>query len=273
MRLFVLRDDTLPRERLLGYLIYYETAKAFYMELSDGIDPWEAPPLFSAFAERGAYSINSYWSMRWVQQRIIPQDRQNLGQILRDNHLQEYDEFSLLLLARGRCEQDDFYLEEIPANPLPELLSRRWHTKLTDVVPLERPRLLVFFRNGPAKIVNAEELDNSACAPFLANQGRFDTVELQPDGYGIAWSERAAVSDQALYANSEHINLSLDDFIGFVQHRVVSASEACQILGGSRQNIDDLMKRGKLHPIRRDSKYKLFLRSEVAQRRQQTTGQ
>ena len=68
MRLFVLRDDTLPRERLLGYLIYYETAKAFYMELSDGIDPWEAPPLFSAFAERGAYSINSYWSLRWVQQ-------------------------------------------------------------------------------------------------------------------------------------------------------------------------------------------------------------
>ncbi len=27
------------------------------------------------------------------------------------------------------------------------------------------------------------------------------------------------------------------------------------------------------NPIRRDSKYKLFLRSEVAQRRQQTTGQ
>ena len=30
--------------------------------------------------------------------------------------------------------------------------------------------------------------------------------------------------------------------------------------------VVDLMKRGKLHPIRRDAKYKLFLRSEVTQR-------
>ena len=269
MRLFVLRDDTLPRERPLGYLIYYETAKAFYMELSDGIDPWEAPPLFSAFAERGAYSINSYWSLRWVQQRIIPQDRQNVGQILRANHLQEYDEFSLLLLARGRCEQDDFYLEEIPANPLPELLTRRWHTKLTDVVPLERPRLLVFFRNGPAKIVNAEELDNPACAPFLANQGRFDTVELQPDGYGICWNDRAALPHRDLYSRGATVPLTQQDLFRFVQTRVVNASEACQILDCSRQNIDDLMKRDKLHPIRSDTKYKLFSKAEVMQRRRE----
>ena len=48
---------------------------------------------------------------------------------------------------------------------------------------------------------------------------------------------------------------------------IVSASEACQLLDCSRQNIDDLMKRGKLHPIRKDTKYKLFLRNEVLQRR------
>lgn len=41
-----------------------------------------------------------------MQQRIAPTDRQNLGQILKDNGLDEYDEFQLLMLANGRCVQD-----------------------------------------------------------------------------------------------------------------------------------------------------------------------
>ena len=83
------------------------------------------------------------------------------------------------------------------------------------------------------------------------------------------WSDRAMISDRELYEKSESIPLSLEDFIGFVQHRIVNANEACQLLGCSRQNIDDLMKRDKLHPIRKDAKYKLFLKSEIMQRRKQ----
>ena len=102
MRIFAIRDETLP-EKTLGYLVYYETSKAFYIELSDDADPWETPPVLSSFVNRGIYSIDSTWSRRWVRQRIVPQDRQNIGQILRDNGLKEYDEFSLLMLTMGRC--------------------------------------------------------------------------------------------------------------------------------------------------------------------------
>ena len=42
---------------------------------------------------------------------------------------------------------------------------------------------------------------------------------------------------------------------------------ACAILDCSRQNIDDLMRRDKLHLIRTDAKYKLFSKAEVMQRR------
>ena len=55
----------------------------------------------------------------------------------------------------------------------------------------------------------------------------------------------------------------------FVRHRIVNTGEAGRILGCSRQNIDDLTRRGKLHPIRQDEKNKLFLRNEVIQRKQQ----
>ena len=267
MRLFAIKDETMQKDKVLGYLIYYEISKTFYIELPDNADPWETSPILSPFVNRGIYSIDSSWSRRWVQQRIVPQDRQNIGQILRDNGLKEYDEFSLLMLARGRCEQDDCYLEEISPDKLPELLIRRWQTKVEDVVPLDAPRLLVFFRNGITKVIDAKEVAGTACAPYLSNQQRFRAVEVQSGGYGICWNDQAMISHRDLFMHGVTVPLTLRDFHRYVQDRIVSASEACSILGCSRQNIDDLMRRDKLHPIRTDAKYKLFSKAEVMQRR------
>ncbi len=270
MRIFAIKDENLSVDIALGWLIYYVRAKAFYIELPEDADPWETPLLLSSFVKRGQYSVSSYWSRLWVQQRIIPRDRQNIGQVLKENGLTEYDEFQLLLLTMGRCAQDDCYLEEIPSEQLPEWLAERWKTKVEDVVPLKEGRLLTFFRNGEVRIADVKLLSeaHTECQPFLVNQDRFARVEVQPDGYGVMWNERAMLSDRELYEHSQAIPLTLDDFISFVQHRVVSAGEACRILECSRQNIDDLAKRGKLHPIRRDPRNTLFLKSEVIQRNQ-----
>ncbi|MBQ3705301.1 MAG: hypothetical protein II888_02495 [Clostridia bacterium] len=267
MRLFAIRDETIPEDKIIGYLVYYETSRSFYIELPDNADPWETLPIFSSFVNRGVYSIDSSWSRRWVQQRIVPQDRQNIGQILRENGLKEYDEFSLLMLTMGRCEQDDCYLEELPADRLPELIVRRWQTKVEDIVPLDSPRLLVFFRNGISKIIDTQEIACPACAPYLFKQERFRTVEVQPDGYGVCWNDRAMISHRDLFLHGLTVPITLSDFHHYVQDRVVSASEACAILDCSRQNIDDLMRRDKLHPIRTDAKYKLFSKAEVMHRR------
>lgn len=267
MRLFAIKDDSLENNKVLGYLIYYENSKSFYIELPDGADRWETPIILSSFAERGIYTIDCNWSKRWIQQRIIPQDRQNIGQILRDNNLKEYDEFALLMLTMGHCEQDDCYLEENSVDPLPDLLIGRWKTKIKDIVPMGMPRLLVFFRNGISKVIDLSEFDNESIVPFLTSQERFNTVEVQPDGYGICWSSSAMLSHKELYSRGVTIPLSLDDLNRYVQYRVVSASEACSILDCSRQNIDDLMHRDKLHPIRTDAKYKLFSKAEVMDRK------
>lgn len=270
MRVFAIKDENFSSDTVLGYLVYYERAKAFYIELPDDADPWNTPLLLSSFAARGQYSVSSYWSRLWVQQRIIPQERQNIGQILKENGLSEYDEFRMLMLTMGRCAQDDCYLEEIRKEELPELLAERWETRIEDVVPLKGARLIVFFRNGEVRIADANSFaeKHPECRPYLLREERFNTVEVQPDGYGVIWNERAALSDRELYENSTIVPLSPDDFIAFVQNRIVSAGEACQILGCSRQNIDDLIKRGKLHPIRQDAKYKMFLRNEIVQRKQ-----
>ena len=253
MRVFAIKDDSLSSSLVLGFFIYYENAKAFYIELPEDADPWQTPLLLDSFVKRGEKSVGSYWSRIWVEQRIVPQDRQNIGQVLKENGLDEYDEFSLLMLSQGRCAQDQCYLEELPADALPEMLKQRWNYKVEDVVPLNNARLLTFFRDGKVKIVDTHELLEKAPA--------------QPDGYGVRWSEQAVISDHDLYSAGVDIPLSLRDFCRFVQVRVINATEACQLLDCSRQNIDDLVKRNKLHPIRTESKHKLFLRNEVVQRK------
>ena len=144
MKVFSIKNDSINKDPV-GYLVYYENPKSFYIELKDGLDPWDAPLLLSGFVERGEYSINSYWSGVWVKQRIIPAERQNIGEILKENNLSTYDEYEFLKLSNGRCVQDDYYLEEISDDLLPDNLLLRWKTKVADVIPLKDSFVLVFF--------------------------------------------------------------------------------------------------------------------------------
>ena len=82
MRIFAIRDGNADVPKDLAYLFYYEKDKTFYIELPEGADEWETPLLLSSFVKRGETTVNPYWSKLWVQQRIIPTDRQNLGQVL-----------------------------------------------------------------------------------------------------------------------------------------------------------------------------------------------
>lgn len=45
-----------------------------------------------------------------MRERVIPPERQNIGQILRENNMAFYDEFPLLVSNQGRSCQDECYL-------------------------------------------------------------------------------------------------------------------------------------------------------------------
>lgn len=265
MRVFAIRDDEIAGKDL-GYLLYYEGSKAFYIELPEEADEWETPMILSSFVRRGEHSVNAYWSMVWVRQRIVPQDRQNLGQILKDNGLDAYDELQLLLLGHGRCAQDNVYITEV--EDIPVSMKARWQYKIEDAVPLADQCLLVFFRDGSARRISIETMtqDKPEFAPVLSHERIFNNVMIQPDGYGVAWSESCTIADHELYNSGETVPLTLYDMQRFVSHRIVNAAEAQEMLHCSRQNIADLVKRGKLHPIRTDGNNRLFMKTEIQQR-------
>ena len=268
MKTFAIRDKNDKSEKDLAYLLYYEKEKVFYIELPDAADPWETPLILSSFAKRNEKTINAYWSKMWVQQRIVPSDRQNLGQILKENGLDEYDEFQLLMLADGRCEQDDYYLVPLIGSSVEQAFKERYEYKVEDVVPLDNAGLMVFFRNGKVKKCDAKELfgDEPRCFAIWNNYNLFCKVTVQTGGYGIAWGNICTISDEKLYKAGVDVPITLNDFRNFIKNRVVSTKEATELLDCSRQNIDDLVRRNKLHPVKIDAKNKLFLKTEVMRR-------
>ena len=268
MKIFAIRDESAETQKDLAFLFYYEIEKQFFIELPDNADFWETPILLGSFVKRGEKTVNPYWSNIWVQQRIIPRNRQNIGQILRDNGLKEYDEFELLMLAKGRCAQDDCYLVPLTESDLPKEIVKRFETRIEDVLPLDDYCLLVFFRNGTVKKCDLKTHFEKAAAfnILLRKPEYFASVQMLTGGYGVSWDVNMTVSDTMLYRISKKVPLSMSDFKDFVAQRVINATEASELLNCSRQNVMELTKRGKLHPIKTSERNTLYLKSEVQKR-------
>lgn len=268
MKIFAIRDEASDTQKDLAYLLYYEQDKRFFIELPEEVDPWELPLLLDSFMKQNDTTVNSYWSKIWVQQRIIPTDRQNITEILRDNHLDEYDEYELLMLAKGRCAQDDYYLVPLEKSDLPNEIIKRFTSKIEDVLPLDDYCLLVFFRDGLIKKCNLKEYfeKRNEFQILLKKPEYFEHLEMLSGGYGVSWDVNMSITDSVLYRMGTIVPLSASDFRNFVKQRVINASEAAEMLGCSRQNIMDLTKRGRLHPLKTSDKNTLYLKSEVLQR-------
>ena len=215
-----------------------------------------------------AAALDKIWDMIWVRQRIIPSDRQNLGQILKDNGLTEYDEYNMLMLTMGRCPQDDYYLVPTDEFSFSKEITTRFFVKIEDIVPLEDFNLLVFFRNGKVKKCNLKNhfRQYRNFNVLLKDPDLFNRVRIQVGGYSVTWDESLNISDLVLYETGRPIPLSASDFASFAAHRIINRAEAAELLDCSRQNIDDLTKRGKLHPIKSTAKNTLYLKSEIMKR-------
>lgn len=268
MRIFAIKEKKIPKKLVQYYLIYYKNSKSFYIELAENADIWNAPLIISSFVKRGEYCLNSYWSRRWVQQRIIPYERQNIGQILKRHKFSTYDEFALLWLSKGRCEQDQYYLSEVSKGTLPSFLIKRWETKVVDIVPLSNNRMLAIFKNKKVKIIDMKKLENkhTLCRPYINREELFNRVEIQPGGYGIQWDPQATIMYYELYKIGRTLPLTTEDLQFLLEKRLVTTAQACKLLNCTKQNIDYLITNKKLNPIYIDSKHKLFLKNEVLQR-------
>lgn len=264
MIVFEIRDES-NKDSLLGYLFYYPKSKRFYTELLGSVDEWSAPFIFWGQVKKGKYSIGYEESLEFVRQRIIPPDRQNIGMILRDNNISEYDEYKLLNLSLGRCAQDDLYLVKTNSDDLIPEIKERFKFKLKDVMVLSDFKIMVFFKNGKTGMADISELrkNDRLFSRVIKEKNVFENVSLSPGGNGVEWSGTTIVSAEEIYANCNEININYEDIVGFSKNRVIDTSEAAQLLGCTRQYINQLVNQKKLIPIKKVTNNYLFRRSDI----------
>lgn len=140
--------------------------------------------------------------------------------------------------------------------------------RIATVTPLTDMRLLVTFQNGAVKLFDVRPIirDYPEYAT-LENPDIFALVAVEPGGYGVSWTPELDASEGELWDNGISLPLSCDDLASFVGHNVINTAEACELLACTRQNIDDLVRRGQLRPLRSFQRGKLFLRGDVAGRK------
>lgn len=110
---FYVRDAEREEEGNLAVLKYDESAEEYEVHIRQDCDYTALPAILQCWAGKGVFELRGKEALRFVKERVIPPDRQNLGEIMRKVGMQYYDEFPLLRYTSGRCCQDENYLVEI----------------------------------------------------------------------------------------------------------------------------------------------------------------
>lgn len=136
-------------------------------------------------------------------------------------------------------------------------------TNIIHAIPLSKQRLLVCFEDR-----TLYELDvcRAGKASFPTEPQVFEQAEVEPQGQGVSWPDGSRCSGAELRRLGQRLPLALEDLIQICRSSIISTTEATKLLGCTRQNIDNLVHRGKLTPIKSYPKNTLFLKSDVMNR-------
>lgn len=139
--------------------------------------------------------------------------------------------------------------------------------RLIGAVALEGNRLLVCFDTEEVRLYFFPALlAEMPSLALLENSKLFEQIQLGDSGRELLWPGCCRIGVVRLRELGQQLPLSRGDFVRFCQTQLLSTAETAQLLQCTRQNIDSLVRRQRLHPVKCYAKNKLFLRSEVLRR-------
>lgn len=174
-------------------------------------------------------------------------------------------------MTDGRCAQDYYYLTPISEKNLPAYIIKRNTIKVKDVFPLKNYTLLISFYDDSVRKCKLEDLVGSDrhFTPVLNNEKIFRSVKAETGGYGICWGESGSlcIPRETLHRAGKKIPLTSSELQSMISDHIIDSAQAAEELGCSKQNIDDLVRRGKLTAVKEGQRYRLFMKSDIEQRR------
>lgn len=265
MKSYVIFDDGLDRMSAIGYLFYYEKSESFIIELCEDLEEWDAPLLFQKLVRENIYTVSRDISSMWVKERVIPSGRQNIGSILKNHRMKEYNEMILLGLSKGRCSQDECYIREIETADIPENIKDRMKKNLWECFPTEDHQLICMFKDDQVKKVDLTMLAEKYrdISYVIKNKKLLDSVQVGVGGYSVIFNDSIEIQTSDLRRVGLQIPLTSKDFYNFVCRNVIDTTKTCDILQCTRQNLSYLVKEEKMKPIIYGTKENLYLKGEI----------
>ena len=265
MKSYAIYDDDLERELPIGYLFYYEKSKSFVVELCEDLDEWEAPLLFQGLVSKNIFTVPRDISLMWVQERIIPSGRQNIGSILRNHKLKEYSEMAMLNLSKGKCSQDSCYIKEIAMEEIPDNIKKRMSKNLQECFPAQDNQLVCMFKDDVVQKADLSLLLDkyNDLSHVLKNRSLLDTVKIGPGGYSLIFNDSIEIQVIDVRKIGQELPLRVKDFLSFIGRNVVDTTIACDMIQCSRQNLSYMVKEEKIKPVIYGTKENLYLRGDV----------
>lgn len=245
-----------------GCLYYFQKQDAYFIEIFDDISVFEAPFILDKFISEGKYTLDSYHARMWVEQRIVPPDRQNITMILKNHNLDNYDGFELLLAGKGRCAQDE--LRIVKVNNIDSSITKRQEHKIKDAFYYKDKMFIIIFNNGQIGCCNISKLKLSTrLDAFLKVKNNITDFEILPSGFGLTFGNNLDIMYNELYNIKEDITLNEDILRVICKNCVINSTEAAEIADCSRQNINKLTKNKTLLLLKENDN--LVLKADVLQ--------
>ena len=258
----------------IGVLLYYEKENTFLIELSDELDEWTAPLLFTGFVKKKIFTIPRDISIAWVRERVIPSGRQNINDILSHHKLKEYDEMKLLELSEGKCSQDNLYIRKI--DDLPVFILDRMKKNLVDVVLKEDNELICFFNdekvcrfklsllcNKMMKNKIEKKVKTGDIEKIIKNEKLYKSGKIGAGGYFITFNNSIDIPASLLYESGKEIDIKMSEIMTFVKNNIIDTSECCRMLSCTRQNLSYMVKKEQLSVVKENVNGNLFLKGEI----------
>ena len=87
---------------------------------------------------------------------------------------------------------------------------------------------------------------------------------MQAGGHGITIADDGHIPANVLRSCATPLPVTAADFKSYLQQELIDTAEAARTMGCTRQNIQDLVRRGRMKPVMALRNNFLFLRSELS---------
>ena len=208
-------------------------------------------------------------SDKWVKQRIVPSERQNLGLILKENKLNEYNEFKMLLLGKGRCAQDDCMIAPINEGSLPRWLKERMDKWIVTAVKLNDSAVVLIYRDDSIWFF---DLKNDIKALPEGVQGQLSdlnellssSITVGNGGAELLIGRRTLLLANELYGQGKLMPFDKTLLHVFLKEYLVDTGDICNKLDCSRQYVNQLVNRGDLRVLKDCGNSRIYALSDIA---------